>query len=42
MQENGYAYIKTINTTNLVTLVMGGRFGSNVFTNPLGNRLDPI
>jgi hypothetical protein len=29
-------------TINLVTLVMGGEFGSKVFTNPLGNRLDPI
>jgi hypothetical protein len=30
------------NTINLVTLVMGGKFVSNTFTNPLGNNLDPI
>jgi hypothetical protein len=42
MQENRYAYLKTRNTINLVTLVMGGEFGSKVYSNPLGNRLDPI
>jgi hypothetical protein len=39
---NRYSYIKIRNTVNLVTLVMGGKFGSKVFTNPLGNKLDPI
>jgi hypothetical protein len=41
MQKNRYAYLKTRNTVNLVTLVMGGEFGTKIFTNPLGNRLDP-
>jgi hypothetical protein len=27
---------------NLVTLVMGGEFGSKAFTNPLGNSPDPM
>jgi hypothetical protein len=40
MQENRYAYLKTRKCNNLVTLVMGGEFGSKVFTNPLGNKLD--
>jgi hypothetical protein len=40
--ENRYAYLKTRNTTNLVTLVMGGEFGSKIYTNSLGNRLDPL
>ena len=39
---NRYAYLKTKNTIKLVTLVMGGKFGSKIFTNPLGNKLDPI
>jgi hypothetical protein len=34
-----YTYL---NTMNLVTLVMGGKFGSKIFTNPPGNKLDPI
>jgi hypothetical protein len=42
MQKNRYAYLKTRNTTDLDTFVMGGKFGSKVYTNPLGNRLDPI
>jgi hypothetical protein len=41
-KENRYAYLKTRNTINLVTLVMVGEFGSKVFTNPLGNKLDPV
>ena len=35
-------YILIKNAINLVTLVMGGKFGSKIFTNPLGNKLDPI
>ena len=34
---NRYAYLKTKNTIKLVTLVMGGKFESKIFTNPLGN-----
>jgi hypothetical protein len=30
------------NTINLVTLVMGGKFGSKILINPLGNKLDLI
>jgi hypothetical protein len=41
-KKNRYAYVKTRNTINLVTLVMGREFGSKVCTNPLGNLLDPI
>jgi hypothetical protein len=39
MQENRYAFLKTKNAINLVTLVMGGEFGSKVFTYPLDNKL---
>ena len=41
-KENRYTYLKIRNTINLVTLVMGGKFGSKFFTNPLGNKLDLI
>jgi hypothetical protein len=34
------SYLKIRNTVNLVTLVMGGIFGSKIFTNSLGNKLD--
>jgi hypothetical protein len=36
-----YSYLKIRNAINLVTLVMGGKFGSKFCTNPLGNKLDP-
>jgi hypothetical protein len=42
IKVNRYAYLKTRDTIKLVTLVMGGKFGSKIFTNPLGNKLDPI
>jgi hypothetical protein len=41
-KKNRYTYLKIRNTINLVTLVMGGKFGSKLYTNPLGNRLGPI
>jgi hypothetical protein len=41
-KKNRYAYLKIRNTINLVTLVMGGKFGSIIFTNLLGNNLNPI
>jgi hypothetical protein len=42
MHKNRYTYLKTRNTINLVTLIMGGEFGSKIFTNLLGSRLHPI
>jgi hypothetical protein len=39
--KDRYSYLKIRNTINLVTLVMGGEFGSKIFTIPLGNKLDP-
>jgi hypothetical protein len=41
-KKNRYTYLKIRNAINLVTLVMGGKFGSKIFTNSLGNKLDPI
>ena len=41
-KKNRYAYLKIRNTVNLVTLVMGGDFGSKIYTNSHGNRLDPL
>jgi hypothetical protein len=35
--EDRYSYLKIRNAINLVTLVMGGKFGSKISTNPLGN-----
>jgi hypothetical protein len=40
--KDRYLYLKIRNTINLVTLVMGGKFGSKIYTNSLGNKLDPI
>jgi hypothetical protein len=36
IKVNRYAYLKTRDTIKLVTLDMGGKFGSKIFTNPLG------
>jgi hypothetical protein len=41
MKHGPNTYLKR-NEINLVTLVMGGELGSKVFTNPLGNNLDPM
>jgi hypothetical protein len=41
-KKNRYAYLKIRNAINLVTLVMGGEIWVKMFTNSLGNKLDPI
>jgi hypothetical protein len=39
--KDRYTYLK-INTVNLVTFVMGGKFGSKIFTDLLDNKLGPM